>query len=369
METPQHPLELAVTHLVVVDTARRRRGAWFERLGFKPQRTPSRVLWTGPRARLLAYDDGADPGASVLVLPAPIKRAYIWDLAPQVSVVRRCLNAGLRVYLLEWTDPSEADARLGLDAHIERVIAPALAEVLAETCGCPPVLAGHSLGGTLAAITAALHPERVAALVLIETPLRFGLETGALGPLVAATPAATMAALARRCVPGSFLSLSAMSAVPGAFVAEPWFDWLVSSGNAAAADHLRVRRWTSDEMAMPGALFVDIVEGLYRDDRFARRALRVNGRRANPRLLAEIPTLVVVQSHSRVVPPASALDLFANMPMRDLHVLDYDREIGVALQHVGALVGRSAHRRLWPKILAWIEAHRPAGPIAGLPCG
>jgi polyhydroxyalkanoate synthase subunit PhaC len=35
--------------------------------------------------------------------------------------------------------------------------------------------------------------------------------------------------------------------------------------------------------------------------------------------------------------------------------LEYERETAVALQHVGALVGRRAHRRLWPRILDWIE--------------
>jgi polyhydroxyalkanoate synthase len=105
-------------------------------------------------------------------------------------------------------------------------------------------------------------------------------------------------------------------------------------------------------------LLVDIVEGLYRDDRFALGTLRINGRLADPASLADIPALVVVQPHSRVVPPKSALGLFGKLAVRGLRVLDYDGEVGVALQHVGALVGPSAHRRLWPKIVAWIDARR-----------
>jgi polyhydroxyalkanoate synthase len=37
----------------------------------------------------------------VLIVAAPIKRPYIWDLTPAVSAIRYCLGAGLRVYLLE----------------------------------------------------------------------------------------------------------------------------------------------------------------------------------------------------------------------------------------------------------------------------
>jgi polyhydroxyalkanoate synthase subunit PhaC len=358
MEALQSPLDLAVSRLALYDAARRRRGAWFERFGFAPVRVPGRAIWTGPRARLLAYD-GQGSGAALLLLPAPIKRAYIWDLVPEVSVIRRCLGAGLRVHLLEWTDPAAADARLGLGDHVERVVMPALEAVLAATGERQAVLSGHSLGGTLAAIAAALHPERVAGLALIETPLRFGADAGALGPLIAATPRATTAALGRGFVPGSLLSLWGVSAAPDAFLAEPWLDWLASAGNGTRPIHARVKRWTDDELAIPGPLFVDIVEGLYREDRLAAGALTIDGRRVDPRALAEIPVLAIVPRESRVVPPGSTLGLFADLPMRELRVLHYDGEVGVAVQHVGPLVGPAAHRRLWPQILAWIEAHQP----------
>jgi polyhydroxyalkanoate synthase len=30
--------------------------------------------------------------------------------------------------------------------------------------------------------------------------------------------------------------------------------------------------------------------------------------------------------------------------------------VGVNLQHVGVLVGRSAHERIWPEIFDWLDA-------------
>jgi polyhydroxyalkanoate synthase len=35
-------------------------------------------------------------------------------------------------------------------------------------------------------------------------------------------------------------------------------------------------------------------------------------------------------------------------------VLHYDGDVGVNLQHVGVLVGRSAHARIWPAIFDWL---------------
>ncbi len=35
-------------------------------------------------------------------------------------------------------------------------------------------------------------------------------------------------------------------------------------------------------------------------------------------------------------------------------------DTGVALQHVGLLVGERAHREVWPEIFRWLHAHSEA---------
>jgi hypothetical protein len=36
---------------------------------------------------------------------------------------------------------------------------------------------------------------------------------------------------------------------------------------------------------------------------------------------------------------------------------DGGHDVGVALQHAGALVGRSARQEVWPAILRWADRH------------
>jgi polyhydroxyalkanoate synthase len=260
------------------------------------------------------------------------------------------------VYLLEWTDPDDDDAHLGLDEHVEEMISPVIDAVLQATGRRQAILAGHSLGGTLAAIAAAMQPDRIGGLVLIEAPLHFGPEAGALASLFEMTMPRAAGGLGQRLIPGSFLTLSAVLASPDAFVVAPWFDWLSSTGSHGALVHLCVQRWVKDELAMPGQLAIDIGNKLYRDDRFAAGALTIGGKPITPDPLSQIPTLVILEPSSRLVPPGSALGIFASLPTRALHVFRYRKEVGVAVQHVGALVGRRAHRLLWPKILDWMTA-------------
>ena len=88
-----------------VDEVRRQQGMLLERFGYGPVTTVSRTVWESDVAELIAYQDARPDQRAVLVVPAPIKAHYIWDLDPTVSAVRRLLEAGLQVYLVRWQRP------------------------------------------------------------------------------------------------------------------------------------------------------------------------------------------------------------------------------------------------------------------------
>src|ERR1700746_1500675 len=87
--------------LALIDTLRQMQGDALGWLGLGPPECGYRIVAASTRWRLRAYA-GATAGPPLLIVAAPIKRPYIWDLADPVSVVRHCLQSRLRVYLLEW---------------------------------------------------------------------------------------------------------------------------------------------------------------------------------------------------------------------------------------------------------------------------
>ncbi len=340
-----------------LDRLRRLRGRALDVAGLGPLEAPSQVVEEWPGVRLRAYDGSGD-GPALLIVPAPIKKPYIWDLAPGASAVRRCLEAGFAVHLAEWTRPGADAAGRGLEAYADDLVLACVDAVRGRTGHERVALAGHSLGGTFAAIFAARHPDRVAALVLLEAPLRFGAHGGALAALVAAAPRAPLVRGEARTLPGTFLNAASTTADPVTFGLERAADLLASLPDRHALEtHLRVTRWTLDEFPLPARLFEEVVEWLYREDRFMRGTLVVSGEAVAPARL-EAPALAVVSPHSRVVPPSSVLPFLDASASPHREVLWYRGDRGVALQHVGALVGAEAHRRLWPAILGWLGAHR-----------
>ena len=353
-------LDPAKATLEVLDSARRRSGRALEVAGFGPHTTPSTLVDAAPGVRLRSYEADGPP---VLLVPAPIKRSYLWDLEPGVSVVGHAIRRGLRPFLVEWTDPQGDDPGAGLEHHADTLLLACLDHVTGRTGARQVALAGHSLGGTLAAVCAARRPERVAALALLEAPLRFGDAAGSFAAFVATTPAPVVRHLARGGVPGAFLDVVSAAASPREFAGEPRLDLLRSLADPAALrTHLRVLRWAGDELRMPGALFRDVVERLYRDDAFARGTLPIAGEQVGPATL-RAPLTTVYAPKSAVIPPSSVVPVHEAAGSPDKVLLEYGGDVGVALQHVGVLVGRTAHRDLWPRLLDRLGA--PVGVVPG----
>jgi polyhydroxyalkanoate synthase subunit PhaC len=340
---------LGTLHL---DHLRRQQGLMCEVAGWGPIRTPSTPALTAASFLLLSHAANGPTAPPVLLVPAPIKRGYIYDLLPAASVVRCCIGAGLQPYLLEWRDPAEQSWSLAdyADASLFTCV-----EEIIHRSQQKPVVVGHSLGGTFAALFAALHPECIAGLVLIEAPLRFGDRAGAFAPVVASAPHAALISGPMGAVPGIVLDVVSVMAAPDEFLWGRSIDaWAVLGTAHAMMLHAAVLRWTLDELALPARLFTEVVELLYRHDSFAKGTLMLGGRPVDPAVLTAMPIIAVVDLESRVVPLASALD-----PIRPSLVLYYHREAGVALHHVGSLIGQRAHKQLWPviakRIRAWTE--------------
>jgi polyhydroxyalkanoate synthase len=338
-----------------MDRLRQWRGVMLDAAGFAPRETPFRVVHEEAGLKLRGYGDPWQQGPALLIAPAPIKRSYIWDLAPRVSVVWRCLQQGMRVYLAEWTHADESGAGFGLADYADRLFTACVDAIESDAGQDRVILAGHSLGGTLAAIFSCLYPQRIRSLVLLEAPLHFAGDAGKFARLVAATPDTRFIEEIFGHVPGSFLNAVCVASAPSEFQWQRLMDFsLCASSRDTFATHMRVERWTHDEFALPGRLFTDIVELLYRNDRLMQGMLRIAGRQIGPRDLTA-PLLNVIDPRSTIIPPESIIPFHEAAAGPAKKLLSYQGDVGVALQHVGVLVGASAHAHLWPAIFDWIS--------------
>jgi poly[(R)-3-hydroxyalkanoate] polymerase subunit PhaC len=340
--------------LALIDTMRQIQGDGLGRLGFGPTECRYRIVATGARWRLRAY---TEIGAStpLLIVTAPIKRPYIWDLAAPVSVVRYCLQKRQQLYLLEWMAPSRGDKDAGLGDYATRSIGEAVAIVARHAGGKAPFVMGHSLGGTLAALFAALDPPSIRGLVLLSTPLCFEPGSCRFRDAIVAMAPSNLAAM--EIVPGSLLSQLSLMASPETFFWSRLVDFVLSVGDPEALMvEARVERWALDEFPLPGRRVHELLEWLYRENRLCAETLRIADRVLRPAAL-RVPMLAVVNTADAVAPPQSIAPFIGGMPGGYARLIEFPGEAGVGLQHLAILVGRQAHATVWPDIISWLHGH------------
>jgi len=347
------PNALGRASFAMMDIMRRAQGHALGAFGLDPDECPYRIVGVRPHWRLRDYG-GHDRSLSLLIVAAPIKRAYIWDLAPSVSAVRYCMQAGLHVHLLEWMPASHRSQNNGLDEYTE-AISECVAKISGRAPGNTPFLVGHSLGGTIAAIFTAWAPASIRGLILLGAPLCFEPATSRFrDALVSLIPPALSDG---DPFPGSLLSFIVTLASPGTFI---WSRVMAASSSITDRQTLeinaRVERWALDEVPLPGKLVHQIIQWLYRENRLCRGTLKVGEMVVGPSSLS-VPALAVLTMADEVAPLASVKPCIDAMPATDVRIIQYPGEVGVGLQHLGILVGRQARAHVWPEIISWIKTH------------
>lgn len=337
-----------------LDQWRRAQGRALECLGLGPQESPFHIVFEQPGLRMRWYGNGTGGKPPLLIVPAPIKQPYIWDLSPESSVVRRALGNQLEVYMIEWTEPVAGERGPGLADYAGTMLGERIDEVRARSGADKVFLAGHSLGGIFAALQSAYRPEQVAGLVLVDAPMSFGTTADAgiaVEPEDPHRPASQSAAR----FSGSFLGMASAAARPRDMCGDRYLDRMASFGSwEQTVSHWRVERWTLDELAMSRQLFDDVIQHLYRHNLFMRGELILHGVRLHPGDVTA-PLFSIFHPSGGIVAAGSvtAFHKAAGSAVKELAA--YPGDIGVALQHVGPLVGRSAHRYIWPRVFEWLD--------------
>ncbi|QEG00759.1 Poly-beta-hydroxybutyrate polymerase [Stieleria maiorica] len=311
------------------------------------------VVHEEPQMRLLHFSPSRIQYAQpVLVCFALVNRPYILDLKENRSVVRRLLDRGLDVYVIDWAAPGDADASLRLDDYIGSILDNTVNVVCEQSNASQLSLLGYCMGGTMTAMYTALHPERIKNLILMATPIDFDGHNGLLN-LWARRETFDVDGLidAFGNCPGEFLQFVFQLMKPVQNFAEKQLSYLENAGDAAFLDDFEtIERWSNDTIPVAGETFRDFVSMLYQQNRLVNDQMVLAGESIH---LASItcPILLLVAQRDHLVPPESTLAIQNHVASQDITTLS------IPAGHIGLAVGSRAQQKLWPKATDWIANH------------
>jgi polyhydroxyalkanoate synthase len=284
----------------------------------------------------------------LLLIPSLINRWYIMDLRPGASLVEALTNAGIDTWCLDWGVPHDEERYVSWD-ELQARIARAARRVRRITGAKRIGVLGYCMGGTLASIHAALHPETIGALVNLAGPIDFS-RGGRLAQMVDPDwfDAGAIADAG---------NVSASQMQSGFAAMRPTLDLvkMVSQFENVGDDETRLafaalEEWSSDNIAFPAEAYRRYIGDLYQSNQLIKGEHRIAGEPADLSAITA-PVLTIVASRDHICPPdaATALNEGCSSAVRDV--------LTVPGGHVGAVVGRRAATEMYPATTAWLIEH------------
>ena len=317
----------------------------YRRHPYRRREPEAPVRWQAGAARLLDYGVAA-AGPALLIVPSLINRYYVLDLLPERSFVRCLAALGIRPLVLDWGEPGDAELGFTLSDYITGPLVEALAAAAALTGG-PVGVAGYCMGGLLALALALRQPQEVAGLALLATPWDFHAERPEQARLLASfLEFQTAMSGAAEPVPVELTQLLFMALDP--FLGERKFIRFAEFDMAGdgARSFVALEDWINDGVPLTRKVALDCARSWYRDNDPPRGEWRIDGAPVRPQQLA-VPSLVVVPSRDRIVPPCSATPLAAAIPGAAV--------LRPRFGHIGMMASAQAPEAVWQPIAEWLR--------------
>ena len=325
-----------------------------ERLGqmaaFDIGETPSEVAYEENKLELLHYDALTEEqnDVPILIVYALINRPEILDLQPDRSVVRRLLEGGHDVYLIDWNKPSLLDQTLDLSDYIDRYIDNCV-DAVRDRSGTERInILGYCMGGAMSAVYTSLYPEKVNALGLMAAGLCFDDTGGMLeqwGDDAYYDPRDVVETFGNAPAPMLDEGFALMD--PVANHVSKYVSLYDNLENEAFVENFaRMELWLNDGVDVAGGAYAEFLEKFYQGNHLFKGELEIGGRPIDVENI-QVPLLQILGEYDHLIPPE------ASRPFNDIVGTDDITVIEHPTGHIGLSVSRSSHETVWPEVAEW----------------
>ncbi len=323
--------------------------------------TPSEVVYREDRMKLLHYIPAVQKPCPVpvLITYALVNRYYILDLQPDKSVVRKLLELGFDVYIIDWGYPAGMDRYLTLDDYVNGYMNNCV-DKIREISGMEKItLLGVCQGGTFSVMYASLHPEKVKNLVTLVTPVNFETDKCLLNTWAKNLDVDKIVDY-YGMVPGDFLNSGFLLLDPVNLMITKYvgmFDQLDCDSNdidcsihnkEKLENFLRMEKWIFDSPDQAGETYRQFMKDCYQKNLLIKNEMVIGGKRINLKNIT-MPLLNVIAEYDHLVHND------ASKPLTDA-VSSTDKEMLVfPTGHIGIFVGGKSQKEVCPRIAEWLK--------------
>jgi polyhydroxyalkanoate synthase len=316
-----------------------------------PPTTPYEVLYEGGKLRLRYYHPvGKSLSTPLLLVYALIKRPFILDLQPGISVIDNLTRQGVPIYLTDWIPPTGADTWRGFDAYVNGDLVNAVQAVQEHASVDRVSMLGYCFGGLLSILYAALHPQTVKNLITLSIPLDWSKQEIAFFNLTKNLDPSLVTKAFGNCPAWMVKSMfSSLSPIHHTF--DKYVGLYRNKERAGYAEMFeRFERWMNSDVPLAAQIFHELHRDIIQQNLLVQGGMQVGGQRVDMQQV-QCPVLNIAGEHDDVVHPDASLLLTDLVSSRDTSMLLFPAG------HIGVVVGGGAQKKLWPQVGTWLKNH------------
>lgn len=313
--------------------------------------TPKEAIYTEDKMTLYRYQAPASVVQNpvpVLIVYALVNRPYMADIQENRSTVKGLLDAGMDVYLVDWGYPDRSDQFLGLDDYLNGYLDRCV-DVIRRRHRVDAInLLGICQGGTFSLCYSAMHPNKVANLVTMVTPVDFQTPDNMLSKWVQHVDIdAVVDAVGN--VPGEMLNWTFLNLKPYRLMTQKYLDMVDLLDNPdQVANFMRMEKWIFDSPDQAGEAYRQFLKDFYQQNKLINGGLKIGAYDVNLKNVS-MPVLNIFATEDHLVPPDASKALKKLVGTRDY------TEISFRGGHIGIYVSGRAQKEVPPAIGRWID--------------
>lgn len=314
--------------------------------------SPKELVYQDGRVKLLHYVPARaaqDLAAPLLIVYSLVNRYDMIDLQPDRSIVRRLLDRGADLYVIDWGYPTPSDRWTTMEDHVDTL--GDCADFIRARHGLDKLdVLGICQGGFFTLCYAALNPERVRNLITMIVPVDFDLDQTLMAKLARNTDVDRLVDTLGN-VPGRLIAQQFLMRSPFAQHIQKYADLVdLFEDRDGLLTFLRMEKWINDSPDHPGETFRTWIKDCYQHNKLVKGSFMLGDRGVNLHDV-RVPVLNLYGERDDIVEPASSAALGTYVGSKDVTVRSFP------VGHIGMYVSGKTQQRLPATIVEWLEAH------------
>ncbi|MBK7231256.1 MAG: class III poly(R)-hydroxyalkanoic acid synthase subunit PhaC [Saprospiraceae bacterium] len=311
--------------------------------------TPKELVWSCDKVKMFHYlrDTPAKTKIPVLVSFAMMNRHDVLDLQPDRSLMKKLLDEGLDIYIMDWGYPSKADRYLTMEDYILGYMSDAV-DFIRKTHKVDKIhKMGICQGGLFSMIYASIHPEKLKTLTTYVAPYDFtDSHCNMLFKWTQYVDADTMADT-QGIISADMLNNAFSMLKPSMDFAKFFGVLEMMEDREKLMNFLRMEKWKADCPDMSGEMYRKYIKDLFRDNKLIKGELELDGKKVDLKNMT-VPFLNVYATEDNIIPNNSTIAVMDHIGSKDKQLYAFPGG------HIGVFVGAKSQKELAPAVAKWV---------------